>query len=501
MKITIQLKARSSGLKSTDALVFFLSRQQPETGLFGDCLKNNPHFREALKSKEFGFAEEKILAFHTPGKSPVRRYVFAGLGEAKDFEPDTLRKTAAKVIKKSAASEWEQILIELPAAPEDSGLNEEQILRILTEGLILGHYRFDRYRKKNSPKSKIVVTVFVSRITPELRSGLRLGMTVSESVCFSRDLSNTPSADCTPSLFAREIRRMAAGKKLNCKVFAETQLKRMGMNGILSVARGSAEPSCLVQLTYKPQKAVNRRPLVLAGKGITFDSGGLNIKTGNNMDGMKMDMAGGSAVAGIMKAVAELKLPVHLIGLVPLAENMPGPRAVKPGDIIRMHSGATVEIANTDAEGRLLLADAISFARSFNPEAIIDLATLTSACLVALGTYAAGMMGTSDEWKRRIRGASVITSERVWELPLWKEIDAVIKSPVADLKNTGNRWGGAINAGAFLKAFAGQTPWVHLDIAGTADTEEELAYCGKNQATGFGVRLITEMLLQYIQEK
>jgi leucyl aminopeptidase len=328
-----------------------------------------------------------------------------------------------------------------------------------------------------------------------MRNGFGKGLIISQSVCFARDLGNTPPNICTPSFFADRVKKNVSGGKVVCTVLSERTLKRMNMNGILSVSAGSHEPPCMVRLEHKPAKPVNKKPFVLVGKGITFDSGGLNIKTGTNMDHMKMDMSGGAAVAGIMKAASGLKLPYHLIGLIPLAENMPGNRAFKPGDIIRMSNGSTVEIMNTDAEGRLLLADAISYAQSFKPEVIIDIATLTGACVVALGPTAAGMLGTSSEWKERITSASVLTAERVWELPIWKENESLIKGMIADYKNMGNRWGGAITAAAFLKVFAGKTPWIHLDIAGPAYADDEHAYCAKHHASGFGIRLILEALM------
>jgi leucyl aminopeptidase len=253
----------------------------------------------------------------------------------------------------------------------------------------------------------------------------------------------------------------------------------------------------MIIMEYKPAKAANSKPIVLIGKGLTFDAGGISIKPAQDMDRMKFDMSGGAAVIGIMQAVANLKLPLYVVGIVPSSENLLGSRAYKPGDILTMYSGKTVEIVNTDAEGRLILADALAYALKYKPEAIVDFATLTGHVVVALGTHGAGMMGTDDKMKSRLLEASKSCSEKIWELPLWKEFDKQIKSHIADIKNSGGRNGGASSAAAFLKHFVGDYPWIHIDIAGTANSEEEMPYTGKISSTGYGIRLMVEALRKW----
>jgi leucyl aminopeptidase len=264
------------------------------------------------------------------------------------------------------------------------------------------------------------------------------------------------------------------------------------MNALLGVAKGSAEPARFIVLEYRGG-AKEHPPVALVGKGLTFDSGGISIKPAEKMEEMKSDMAGGAAVMGAIMAAADLRLPVNIVGLIPATENLPGGRAYKPGDILKSLSGKTIEIISTDAEGRLILADALTYAERFKPVAIIDLATLTGACVIALGDLAIGMLGTDKELKNKLRDAAEKTGERVWELPLWEDYHELIKSDVADFKNTGGRPGGAITAAAFLSKFIGKSPWVHLDIAGPAWLTKDRSYIPKG-ATGIGVRLLVQFL-------
>jgi leucyl aminopeptidase len=269
-------------------------------------------------------------------------------------------------------------------------------------------------------------------------------------------------------------------------------MKKIGMRALLGVARGSDEPAKFIVLEYRGGMK-KESPIVLVGKGLTFDSGGISIKPSENMGEMKSDMAGGAAVMGAVMAVADLELPLNVVGLVPATENLPGGSALKPGDIIQSLSGQTIEVVNTDAEGRLILADALTYAQRFKPAAVIDLATLTGACKIALGDHVIGMLGNDSALKERIRAAGELTGERVWELPLWEDYHELIKSDVADFKNTGGRAGGAITAAVFLSKFAGDAPWVHLDIAGPAWLAKDRPYAPKG-ATGVGVRLLVQCL-------
>jgi leucyl aminopeptidase len=291
---------------------------------------------------------------------------------------------------------------------------------------------------------------------------------------------------------AQAARRIAKHRRMSLHVLNVAQMKKLGMHAFLGVAQGSDEPAKFIILEYRGAKR-GESPIVLIGKGLTFDSGGISIKPSDNMGEMKSDMAGGAAVLGAIMAAAELELPLNVIGLVPATENLPGGCALKPGDILKSFSGQTIEVVNTDAEGRLILADALTYAQRYKPVAVIDLATLTGACKIALGDHVIGMFGNDGSLKEKVRTAGEQTGERVWELPLWEDYHELIKSDVADFKNTGGRAGGAITAAAFLGKFVGDFPWVHLDIAGPAWLAKDKPYTPKG-ATGVGVRLLVQCL-------
>jgi leucyl aminopeptidase len=306
---------------------------------------------------------------------------------------------------------------------------------------------------------------------------------------FVRDLVNVPANEMTPAGLAR-VAASLKRKALSVKVLEKKELEKLGMGAYLAISYGSAEPPKFIVLEYKGSR---KAPVVLIGKSITFDSGGLSLKPADSMEKMKYDMAGGAAVLGVMKAAAELKLPVHLVGLLPATENLPGGCATRPGDVVRSMSGKTVEIVNTDAEGRLALADALTYAKRFNPAAVIDIATLTGACAVAFGGEAVAMMGNDRRLLDAISKSGENTYERVWEMPLFEEYKEYLKSDIADMRNVGTRIGSLMASAYFLYDFAGQTPWVHLDIAGTAWIEKDRPYLPKG-ASGIGVRLIYAMI-------
>ncbi len=495
-KIHIQLKAKTRTDRRTKLNALFVFRNVPAEKQKIHYPEHYSEIERFIRSGDFTADEDSVFTYYTADSEKSEKMILAGLGNQNQFEADVLRRSAARIIRQASQSKNRNLIITYPDLSELPYMDDVSVTRLIAEGIMLGHYSYDEFKTGQKPNAPVHVTIEVPKINQGMQRGLEKGLIISQSVCFARDLGNTPPSVCTPSHFANKVKKNVSGYKLVCSVLSKHSLRRMKMNGILSVSAGSHEAPCMLQIEYKPAKPINKKPFVFVGKGITFDSGGLNLKTGANMDQMKMDMTGGAAVAGILKAASDLRLSCHLIGLIPLAENMPGNRAFKPGDIIRMHNGSTVEIMNTDAEGRLLLADAISYAQTFRPDVIIDIATLTGACVVAIGPTAAGMLGTSAEWKERITSASVKTAERVWELPIWKENESLIKSVIADYKNTGNRWGGAITAAAFLKVFAGKTPWIHLDIAGPAYAEDDHAYCAKHHASGFGIRLILEILMK-----
>jgi len=312
-----------------------------------------------------------------------------------------------------------------------------------------------------------------------------------------RDMVNSPSADMTPTIIAAKARELAREFGLKLQVLERSQMEKLGMGALLGVASGSAQPPKFIIIEYR--KGGKKPVIALVGKTITFDSGGISIKPAENMDRMKDDMSGGAAVLGALRTASALKLPLNIVGLLPATENMPSGSAYKPGDVLRTLSGRTIEIMNTDAEGRLILSDALAYACRYKPAVIVDIATLTGACGIALGNEASGMLGTDDTLKRKIREAGEKTGERVWELPLWEEYYDQIKSDIADMKNTGGRAGGVITAAALLSKFVQKYPWVHLDIAATSWTEKDRPYTPKG-ATGIGMRLLTQFLRDYEKE-
>jgi leucyl aminopeptidase len=356
------------------------------------------------------------------------------------------------------------------------------------EGFNLGIYTFDKYRGKKDEK-KIDMFTILSKDSQKLKSELSLTNTISSSVCFVRDLINTPANDMTPTHLAK-IALSLKKPQLSVKVLEKSDAKKLGMGAYLSVAKGSKEPPKFIILDYKGAKGA---PLVIIGKSITFDSGGLSLKPPEGMERMKDDMAGGATVLGIVKTVAELRLPVRLVGILPATENLVGGSATRPGDVVRSVNGKTIEIINTDAEGRLIIADALGYAQRYKPRAIIDIATLTGACSIALGSEAIAMMGNNSQLMNKLKKAGEKTYERVWEMPLFKEYGEYIQSDIADIKNYGSRNGSLIASAYFLYEFAGKVPWAHLDIAGTAWLEKEKPYMPKG-ASGIGVRLLVNFI-------
>ena len=428
----------------------------------------------------------------------AKRVVLVGIGEEKNANAESLRAASGRAAKALARAKAKRGAIVVPTLRR---VKPEESAQALAEGVVLGAYRFDKYKSGNDrPPALEGVTLLAAdaRQVAALRRGAKLGQLLAESVNFARELSNEPGATCTPEHLASEARKLGRAHGLKVTVFAEKELEREKMAGILTVGRGSTHPPRLIVLEHgAPAKSARKRPtLAFVGKGITFDSGGISIKPAASMDEMKHDMSGGAAVLGAMRAAALLDLPCHVIGIIAAAQNMPDGNAYVPGDIIRSAQGKTIEVLNTDAEGRIVLSDALHYATSYKPDAIVDLATLTGACLVALGDVACAVLGNDEKLIGRLRSAADATHERAWPLPLWEEHKTAIKGTVGDIVNTGGRNGGVSTAAAFLSHFVGETPWAHLDIAGTAWTTKETAYYAKG-ATGFGVRLLIELVRQW----
>jgi len=453
-----------------------------------------------LDTNDFKGKEGETVVLYTEGKIAARRLMLVGLGEQKKLTLEKIRRAAATAAKKTQGLKLRTLAAEFPekAAIEQSVKEPVQdVAQALAEGAALSLYRFDKYiTDKKEKETKVTRFTLFSDDTKELkeiRRGAQFAQVIVEATCFTRDLENAPSNEIYPESLAEAARQ--SGRKCGFKVttFEKKQIEKLGMGGLLAVNQGSSRPPRFIILEYGESHSKSAGTIVLVGKGVTFDTGGISIKPANGMSEMKMDMSGAAAVIGTMEAVARLKLPVHLVGLIPATENMPSGSAVKPGDIVQHYGGKTSEVDNTDAEGRLILADALGYAEKYKPDAVIDLATLTGACVVALGHFATGMMGNDEKLMDLMKKAGEKTYERVWQLPLYEEYDKLIKSDVADVKNVGGRWGGAITAGMFLKRFVRNYKWVHLDIAGTAILEEPQEYSPKG-GSGVGVRLLVEFL-------
>jgi leucyl aminopeptidase len=418
--------------------------------------------------------------------------VVAGLGAASRAGAAELHDASAAAIRAASACGARRVAVHLPHV---AGLEFADGAGRVVEGLLLGLYRFDRFRTEAAATRGRGVREIVLAAGAGARAVERASeraRIVAGAVAFARDLVNLPAGHLTPAVLAAEARRAVKGLAVRVIVLGRRALERERMGALLAVARGSDEEPRLVHLAYRPKGRARAR-LVFVGKGVTFDAGGYNLKTGDNMDTMKCDMAGAAAVIGAVRAVARLGLPVEVHGLIGAVENLVSGRAFKPGDVLVTRAGRTVEINNTDAEGRLVLADLLDYARTkLKPDAVVDLATLTGACVVALGPTCTGLFSNDDGLAARLDDAARRAGESIWRLPLIQSYRDQLESPVADVRNSGTRWGGAITAALFLESFvAGSTPWAHLDIAGPAFLESDHPYWGKG-GTGAGVAALVE---------
>jgi leucyl aminopeptidase len=445
----------------------------------------------ALESGEFKGKPGERLRLGAEGIA-AQRVFLVGLGKGRP-DTDALRRAAAAAVRVTSSASGKRAAL---LAPPQRGRAADDG-RALAEGALLGAYRFDRYRTIQPPREPLESLELIASGASQsgLRSGVKAGESVAASTNFARDLSNEPGSVCTPAWLAARAREMAREVGLRARVFDEKELERRRMGGLLAVGRGSAHAPRMIVLEHGARHS-GRRTVALVGKGITFDTGGISIKPAASMEEMKHDMSGGAAVLGALRAAALLRLPLHVVGIVPAAQNSPGGRAYLPGDVVRTASGKTIEVLNTDAEGRVVLADGLHFGQSFRPDAIVDLATLTGACIIALGRHCAALMGNDANLLERVIVAGQTSGERVWPLPLWDEHKKQIESHIADVKNTAGRDAATITAGAFLSHFVGEVPWAHLDIAGKESVSADDPLCVKG-ATGFGVRLLVALLSRW----
>jgi leucyl aminopeptidase len=434
---------------------------------------------------------EMTLVHQAPG-SKARRLLLVGGGPAEKFGSAELRRAAAAAVRFLKPKSVLDITMLL-----DTGFATAEHVAAAVEGALLGDYEPDIH-KSDKKDVKIVkqFTVAVPGGAAELDSAAERGRILGEAQNLARELGNEPANRMTPTRLAERARQMAGEQGLECEVLDQDRMKQLGMGALLGVAMGSAEPPALIVLRYRPASAKGDAHLGLVGKGVTFDTGGISIKPADGMEKMKYDMMGGAGMIGAMRAIAQLKPPLPVTAFIPAVENMPGSRAQRPGDIVTTLSGKTVEVLNTDAEGRLILADALTYARQQGCTHLIDAATLTGAVVVALGHINIGAFANDDKLLEKLLAASRAEGEKTWPMPMDDEYKELLKSAFADMGNIGGRWGGAISAAIFLKEFADPTPWVHLDIAGTAWLDDAKPYMAKGP-TGVGVRTFVNLAMNW----
>jgi leucyl aminopeptidase len=492
-----QLIADQKGLRVTTFATAVTSAREVEADLLivpvftGDDV--GPGLKETRLAEAYAAARlrgkrgETLLVPRRPSdRFAAEAVLLVGAGPKQDFDVAALRRSLAKAMQ--GARRFSTVATTFAQA--FTGSDVAEAVQAAVEGIGLGSYRFDSYKKPNGEDVALKrATVLVSARTDAkaAKAAAKTGAVIVDAVCFARDLVNTPAGDMVPATLATRAKEMAKEVGLTCKVWTEAQLKAGGFGGILGVGQGSEHPPRMIELTYRG--AGNAKPLALSGKGITFDSGGLSLKDPSGMEWMKADMGGAASILGTMQAIARLKLKVNVVAAIPCSENLPSGSAQRPGDVIRHRGGTTSEVLNTDAEGRLVLADALAYLAEKKPQCIVDTATLTGACMVALGNDIAGAFSNDDILAQELVTAGTEVGEPIWQMPLWKDYRQLIDSKVADIKNTGKRYGGAITAAWFLAEFVGDTPWVHLDIAGPA-FQEGAHDLGPVGATGVPVRAL-----------
>lgn len=487
----MKIKTESSSKKKTNILCgFVLENPIKVLGLPKFDTKTTIAINQSLKDMEGKLGKLSIIPLSE--KKPIQRILLAGIGKKENLTKDTIRFVSGKIAQKARELKLSEFSI---ISPPSYVTEPTSAVSQIIEGAKMALYKFEKFKTEKVETSPNL-TIIVSKSNKILKS-VKIAEIVAEGAIFTKSIANLPPNECTPTTLANFAKSMSKKNKMKCNIISEPELKKKGFGGISAVGQGSKNQPKLIILEHNRGRK-NDRPIVLVGKAVTFDTGGISLKPGAAMDEMKFDKCGGCTVLGIMKSISELKLPINVVGIVPSVENMPGGESYRPGDIIKLYSGKTAEILNTDAEGRLILADALSYGeKHYDPKAIIDFATLTGACIVALGTNVAAIVSNDEKLTKKINDSSKRTTEEVWELPLNQDYMNMIKSDVADMKNVGiGRAAGTITAAAFLKNAIEKTPWMHIDIAGVAWTQgatKEKPYNPKG-ATGFGVRLILDYL-------
>lgn len=438
-----------------------------------------------------GKVNTSLLLHHVPG-TQFKRVLLVGLGKEQEFKEKTFLaaiNTVLNALQRTAVTDATLFLSDFPSKERANEWKVSQIVIAATAS----HYRFDQLKSKpdngQSSLRKMVLCVNDRTELAACEEAMQQGLAIAHGMSLAKDLGNLAPNICTPTYLAKQAKDLAKTHKLKVSVLEEKDMEKLGMGSLLAVAQGSEQPAKLIVLEYHGSGKKDN-PVVLVGKGVTFDTGGISLKPGADMDEMKFDMSGAASVLGTLHAIAEMRLPINVVGIIPATENMPSGRAAKPGDVVTSMSGQTIEILNTDAEGRLILCDALTYAERYNPKAVIDIATLTGACVIALGNFTTGLMSNDDELAGALLSAGEQTGDRAWQLPLWDEYQDLLRSNFADIANIGGRAAGTITAACFLSRFTKKYRWAHLDIAGTAWKS------GKEKgSTGRPVPLLTQFLI------
>lgn len=480
-----------------DALVVpVFEDEQPDTGSLAEIdTRTGGVVTSLIETGEFTGKSGETAYLHSAPDIKARRLLLMGVGKQGEVTIDTVRRTAgaaARILRGKKVRRF--------AILRRSQLPLDEAVQAAVEGALLALFEPDKYHTSDKTEShleEMILTTTTDVEPAQMRVAIERGRIIAEATNFGRDLINEPSNVMTPTELARRAEEMAEKYGLGIDVLDEARMKELGMGALLGVAQGSAEPARLIVLTYAPNTD-SKNTVAIVGKGITFDTGGISIKPAEGMEKMKYDMAGGATTIAAMRAIAQLKPAVNVIGLVPATENMPGGRAQRPGDVVRSMAGKTIEVINTDAEGRLVLADALAYAKQMGATHIVDLATLTGAVSVALGDVNVAVLGNDQEWIDDVIAAGKRTGEKIWQLPLDKEYREQIKSEIADIKNIGGRKAGTITAAWFLREFVDETPWAHLDIAGTAWNETTKPHLAIGP-TGVCVRTLVSLVERMAQ--
>jgi leucyl aminopeptidase len=447
---------------------------------------------ELIASGEVSGKSLEATLLHKPAGLLAKRLMLIGGGKAKDFAASDVRKIAGAAVRSIKGKDLKSFAI---VAPATLGISYADAAKVIAEGAYVGSFDPEYYKsdRKEQKIDEITVLAAGGADAKAIQDAINIGAIIGESQNFTRDLVNEPGNRMTPTILADRAKKMCEDNGLACEVFGPDKIKELKMGAFWSVSQGSVEEPRMIIMRYEPSGAPEKPVLGLVGKGITFDSGGISIKPSDGMEKMKYDMAGGAAMIGAMRAIAQLKPNVRVIGIVCASENMPSGAAQKPGDVQIAMSGKSIEIINTDAEGRLVLADGLHYARQLGATHLIDAATLTGACVVALGMINAGIFCNDDTFFERFNASLKLSGEKMWRLPVDHEYREMIKSSIADIVNSGGRWGGAVTAAMFLKEFVGDTPWIHLDIAGVAWMEEAKPWIAKGPS-GTPVRSLVEFV-------